>query len=349
VAWLSNTTLTGATYTGTFGHSYAFYSIASDLVGNEEGPKKAPDTTTSVSETTTQFNDVPSTAAYYDAANLMFQTGVTEGCVQSTDPTTRLFCPNDNVTREQMAAFIVRAVTGTTTPTNYNPVPCFTDVPTTNPFFPHIQKMEELGITAGCGGGLFCPTETIPRWEMAMFMVRARLALYGATFATAAAPYFVDVPANVEGNGLPFPFIQRSYEEHITNGCGTNPLVYCPDELVTRGQMASFIMRGLFNETMALGPTDPLLTGVSPNTMDASVGSQITVMITGFSTNFQTGDTVTVPSGMLDVSNVVVNSETSITATLTANGTAVPGPQALMVTSSGQNLTLPLAIHVGTY
>jgi hypothetical protein len=83
--------------------------------------------------------------------------------------------------------------------------------------------------------------------------------------------------------------------------------------------------------------------------MDASVGSQITVTITGFSTNFQTGDTVTVPSGMLDVSNVVVNSPTSITATLTANGTAVPGPQALMVTSGGQNLTLPLAIHVGTY
>jgi hypothetical protein len=205
--------------------------------------------------TAEDFADVPPSATFFDAANLMFEAGVTTGCQQSSDPTTRLFCPNDNVTREQIAAFIVRAVTGTTTPAIYNPTPYFTDVPTTNPFFPYIQKMEELGITTGCGTGLFCLTETIPRWEMAIFMVRARLALQGATFATATTPYFAGVPTKVEGNGQPFPFIQRAYEEHVTNGCGTNPLTYCPDELVTRGQMASFIMRGLFNETTILGPT----------------------------------------------------------------------------------------------
>jgi hypothetical protein len=91
-------------------------------------------------------------------------------------------------------------------------------VPTTDLFFPHIQKMEALGITTGCAMGLFCPTDNVPRWQMAIFMVRARLALYGATFTTATTPYFADVPTNVEGNGQPFPFIQRSYEEHITNG-----------------------------------------------------------------------------------------------------------------------------------
>ena len=205
--------------------------------------------------TDAEFADVPPSATFFDAANLMFEAGVTTGCVPSNDPTTRSFCPNDSVTRQEMAAFIVRAVTGATTPITYNPTPYFTDVPATNPFFPHIQKMMDLGITNGCGTGLFCPTETIPRWEMAIFMIRARLALYGASFTTATAPYFTDVPTNVEGNGQPFPFIQRAYEEHITNGCGTNPLTYCPDELVTRGQMASFIMRGLFNETTILGPT----------------------------------------------------------------------------------------------
>ncbi len=299
--------------------------------------------------TSTQFNDVPPSATYFDAANLMFQAGVTTGCIAGGTPQTRSYCPNDNVTREQMAAFIVRAVTGTTTPANYNPTPYFTDVPTTNLFFPHIQKMEELGITSGCATGLFCPTDNVPRWQMAIFMIRARLALYGATFTTATTPYFADVPTNVEGNGVPFPFIQRSYEEHVTAGCGTNPLVYCPEELVTRGQMASFIMRGLFNETTILGPTAPQVTGVSPNTMAVTVGTQITVTITGVNTNFQTGDTVTVPSGMLAVNNVVVNSATSISATLTANANVVAGPQALVVTTGGQNLTLPLAIQVGTY
>ncbi len=299
--------------------------------------------------TSAEFADVPPPATFFDAANLMFQAGVTTGCVQGSTPLTSSFCPDDNVTREEMAAFIVRAVTGTTTPVIYNSTPYFTDVPTTSLFFPHIQKLKDLGITTGCAPGLFCPADTIPRWEMAIFMIRARLALYGAAFTTATTPYFADVPTNVEGNGVPFPFIQRSYEEHVTAGCGTNPLIYCPDELVTRGQMASFIMRGLFNETTILGPTAPQVTGVSPNTMAATVGTQITVAITGVNTNFQSGDTVTVPSGMLAVSSVMVNSSTSITATLTANANVVAGPQALGVTTGGQNLTLPLAIKVGPY
>jgi hypothetical protein len=304
--------------------------------------------------TSTQFADVPPSSGFFDAANLMFEVGVTNGCVPTNDPATRMYCPDDNVTREWMAAFIVRAVTGTLTPAIYNPVPYFTDVPTTNPFFPHIQKMEELGITAGCAPGLFCPTDSIPRWEMAIFVIRARLTLYGASFPFNSTPYFGDVPTNVEGNGVPFPFIQKAKDEYVTNGCGTNPtltptLVYCPDELVTRGQMAAFIMRALFNETTILGPTAPQVTGVAPNTMASTVGAHISVTITGTNTNFHTGDTVTVPSGMLAVSNVVVHSTTSITATLTANSNVVAGPQALVVTSGGQNLTLPLAIKVGTY
>ncbi|MGA3027862.1 MAG: hypothetical protein ABSF98_24165 [Bryobacteraceae bacterium] len=281
----------------------------------------------------------------------MFQAGVTTGCVQSSTPQTRTFCPDDNVTRQEMAAFIVRAVTGSVAPAIYNTTPYFQDVPPSSPFFPHIQKLMDLDITTGCAQNpaLFCPTATIPRWEMAVFMIRARLALYGATFTTASAPYFADVPTNVEGNGMPFPYIQRAYEEAVTAGCGTNPLMFCPDDLVTRGQTASFIMRALFNETMVLGPTAPYLTGVSPYVVAATLGSQITVTITGANTNFQTGDTVTVPSGMLTVSNVVVDSATSITATLTVSASAVAGPQALVVTSGGQDLTLPLAIRVGMY
>ena len=298
-----------------------------------------------------EFSDVPSTATYFAAVNLMFGAGITTGCVESGDPATRSFCPDDDVTREEIAAFIVRAVTGTVTPAIYNPAPYFQDVPASNPFFPHIQKLMDLGITTGCSQSpaLFCPSDTIPRWEMAIFMVRARLALYGAGFSYNPTPYFVDVPTNVEGNGMPFPFIQRAYEEAVTNGCGTDPLIYCPDELATRGPTASFIMRALFNETMVVGPSAPYLTGVSPNAVPAALGSQLTVTITGTNTNFQTGDTVAVPSGMLDVTNVVVNSATSITATLTVNGNAVAGPQALVVTSGGQSLTLPLAIKVGTY
>jgi probable HAF family extracellular repeat protein len=302
-------------------------------------------------QTTAQFNDVPPGATYFDAANLMFQAGVTTGCVEGSTPQARSYCPDQVVTRQEMAAFIDRAIAGATNPAIYNPTPYFQDVPDTNPFFAHIQNLMQFGITTGCSHSpaLYCPYDAIPRWEMAMVLIRARLMLFGQSFAASTIPYFADAPTDVEGTGMPFPFIQRAFEEQVTNGCGTSPLVYCPDQLVTRGEMASFVMRALFNETMTLCLTAPQLTGVSPNALPATLGSQITVTITSVNTYFQNGDTLTVPSGMLTVSDVTVNAATSITATLTTNSTTVGAPQSLVVTSGGQNLTLPLAIKVGTY
>ena len=61
--------------------------------------------------------------------------------------------------------------------------------------------------------------------------------------------------------------------------------------------------------------------------------------ITGVDASLQTGDTMTVPRGTPAVSKVVGNSGTSISAWLTANSNVMAGPQALLVTSSGQNLT----------
>jgi hypothetical protein len=47
--WLSDTTQTQANYSGVSGHTYAFYSLARDLVGNLEGPKSAAEASTVVS------------------------------------------------------------------------------------------------------------------------------------------------------------------------------------------------------------------------------------------------------------------------------------------------------------
>jgi Beta-propeller repeat/S-layer homology domain len=296
-----------------------------------------------------QFADVPPSDQFFDAVNLLYDAGVTVGCGQSDSPQTRRYCPTSSITRAQMATLIVRAVTGEGTPAIYNPTPYFQDEPASDQYFPYVQKLMDLDITIGCSQNppRYCPSDPVPRWQMAIFMVRARLALYGAGFSSSPTPYFGDVPSNAVGGS--FPFIQRAYEENVTGGCGRIPLQYCPDEAVTREQMAAFMMRGLFNETMYIGPTAPYLTGASPHAVTLTAGTAITVTITGVNTSFQSGDTVSVPSGMLGVSNVVVNSARSITATLTVNGNAVAGPQALVVTSGGQNLTWPLAVKVGTY
>ncbi len=40
-------------------------------------------------------------------------------------------------------------------------------------------------------------------------------------------------------------WIEQLYNEEITTGCGDNPLRFCPDESVTRAQMAAFLVRTL--------------------------------------------------------------------------------------------------------
>ena len=52
---------------------------------------------------------------------------------------------------------------------------------------------------------------------------------------------FIDVPAN----HWAWKFIESVYQANLTAGCSSSPLMYCPDALVTRAQMAVFIERGI--------------------------------------------------------------------------------------------------------
>jgi hypothetical protein len=51
--------------------------------------------------------------------------------------------------------------------------PTFTDVPTTDPGFQYIEALAASGITAGCGGGHYCPDATLTRRQMAVFLAKA--------------------------------------------------------------------------------------------------------------------------------------------------------------------------------
>ncbi|MBL8234729.1 MAG: S-layer homology domain-containing protein [Bryobacterales bacterium] len=116
------------------------------------------------------FEDVPATHPYFRAIQAIRATGITVGC--STRPAR--YCPDAPVTRGEMAAFIVRAVLRTDD-FDYDGTPYFQDVPATHPFFRHIQRLRNLGITVGCGNGNFCPNDTNTRGQMAAFIVRAFL------------------------------------------------------------------------------------------------------------------------------------------------------------------------------
>jgi hypothetical protein len=49
----------------------------------------------------------------------------------------------------------------------------FNDVPTNHPFYQYIEAIYEAGITAGCGGGNFCPDQPITRKQEAAFLAKA--------------------------------------------------------------------------------------------------------------------------------------------------------------------------------
>jgi S-layer homology domain len=46
----------------------------------------------------------------------------------------------------------------------------FSDVPTNSPLFQYVEALSAAGITAGCGGGDFCPAAPLTRGQMAVFL-----------------------------------------------------------------------------------------------------------------------------------------------------------------------------------
>ncbi len=52
-------------------------------------------------------------------------------------------------------------------------VATFLDVPTSNPFFQYVEALAASGITGGCGGGNYCPSNPVTRGQMAVFLAKA--------------------------------------------------------------------------------------------------------------------------------------------------------------------------------
>jgi hypothetical protein len=112
------------------------------------------------------FDDATSSVFVSDIRWLA-ATGITKGCAS------RMFCPNDHVTRGQMAAFLSRAL-GLASPSR----PIVFDDTGGHTFTNDISKLAHAGITLGCNppdNDRFCPDDDVTRGQMAAFMVRAGL------------------------------------------------------------------------------------------------------------------------------------------------------------------------------
>ena len=138
---------------------------------------------------------------------------------------------------------------------------------------PALDALAARGVLAGieCGEGLICPHEPLKRWEMAVWLVRV---LEGADPHPVDASRFVDVDVELWSA----PFVERLFDLRVTVGCATEPASFCPDDAVTRAQMATFLKR-----TFALEPAPSAgFTDVDPDgshaaNIDALAAAGITV------------------------------------------------------------------------
>jgi serine protease AprX len=186
------------------------------------------------------YNDVSGSHPFYEFIGKLSARGITLGCGSGN------YCPDSNVTREQMAIFIERAL-GVFTPPPGPGMPTFADVPNsgaTDYSYEFIEDFATRGIAQGCQAGpppLYCPTAPVTREQMAIFIERA-LGVFMPPPGP-AIPTFADV-LNSGATDFSYEFIEEFYARGMTQGCTAGPpRLYCPTSAVTRGQMAVFLVR----------------------------------------------------------------------------------------------------------
>ena len=130
----------------------------------------------------------------------------------------------------------------------------FTDVPTSQMFYAFIENIFHNGITGGCGAGLYCPTDSVSRAQMAVFILMAK---HGPGYAPPnCTPVFADVPCPSQYAD----WIGELAAEGITAGCGAGK--YCPADPVTRAQMAVFLLTAKYGPGYAPPNCTPVFADV---------------------------------------------------------------------------------------
>ena len=113
----------------------------------------------------TRFSDVDAAHPHAAFIERFAELGVTHGCRDGS-----VFCPDDTVTRAEMAVFLSRAfaLAEAADPRD------FSDVPADAWYKAEVAQLAASGITVGCGDGTrFCPERPTTRAQMATFLARA--------------------------------------------------------------------------------------------------------------------------------------------------------------------------------
>ena len=150
------------------------------------------------------------------------------------------FCPDDSLDRKTMAVWVVRLLDRT------DPAPGggqrFSDVDASGFHAPFVERMADLGVTQGCDATRFCPDDSVTRAQMAVFLQRAYELPAGPDpgFGDVAdGAWYASAVAALAASG-------------ITQGCSAG--LFCPDDTVTRAQMAVFLHRAPAGPSVTVDP-----------------------------------------------------------------------------------------------
>jgi hypothetical protein len=198
---------------------YDFIVKAADVAGNESAGL------TLVATTTPDFTD-DDFSIFEDDIEWLFGAGITFGC----NPPADVYCPEDSLTRGQLAAMLVRGFDLPAADGDF-----FAD-DDGSIFEANINALAQARITFGCNppaNDNFCPDGLVTRGEIAAMFDR------GLVLPTTTTDFFTDDDGNIFEAS-----INRLAKAGITKGC--NPPTndeYCPNDNLTRAQVAAFFRR----------------------------------------------------------------------------------------------------------
>ena len=208
---ISNLTIYG--YAGSYAQTYAQENeIPFVELKKEDKPQENP------------FNDVPSGEYYYNPVLWAVEKGITSGLSQNQ------FAPEQACTRGQVVTFLWRAMGKPEPKTTQNP---FVDVPANEYYTKAVLWALENGITSGTDATHFAPEATVTRSQFVTFLHRAEGKPTYKTnnpFADVKKDYYYDA-------------ILWAYEKGITTGL--NATTFGTEQSCTRGQVVTFLYRGL--------------------------------------------------------------------------------------------------------
>ncbi len=183
------------------------------------------------------FADVPPTHWAFDYIEALYDAGFVAGC--SAEP--RLYCPENVLSRAESAVFVERGLHGAIASPPYTPPgsPTFSDVPASFWGYGWIESLWQDAMTAGCSTNplAYCPLSQHTRAEASVFFLRIK---NGAAYQPPTPTgLFTDVPRDAWYAG----WVEDAYNQGLLPACTTDPLAYCPNDLLNRAWAAYMMVQ----------------------------------------------------------------------------------------------------------